>query len=67
MFRFRFRMRYGECDAQSVVFNARYATLAGTGHKLSGANFPQRNEEDPWRRPATPAPPEMCDSSLRRI
>jgi acyl-CoA thioester hydrolase len=25
MFRFRFRVRYGECDAQSVVFNARYA------------------------------------------
>ncbi|NMT63045.1 acyl-CoA thioesterase [Marinobacter orientalis] len=24
-FRFRFRVRYGECDAQSVVFNARYA------------------------------------------
>ncbi|MBW0148438.1 acyl-CoA thioesterase [Marinobacter arenosus] len=23
-FRFRFRVRYGECDAQSVVFNARY-------------------------------------------
>lgn len=22
---FRFRVRYGECDAQSVVFNARYA------------------------------------------
>ncbi|MFN2359948.1 MAG: acyl-CoA thioesterase [Marinobacter sp.] len=25
LFRFRFRVRYGECDAQSVVFNARYA------------------------------------------
>jgi acyl-CoA thioester hydrolase len=25
MFRFRFRVRYAECDAQSVVFNARYA------------------------------------------
>lgn len=25
MFRFRFRVRYGECDAQSIVFNARYA------------------------------------------
>jgi acyl-CoA thioester hydrolase len=24
-FRFRFRVRYGECDAQGVVFNARYA------------------------------------------
>ncbi len=24
-FRFRFRVRYAECDAQSVVFNARYA------------------------------------------
>lgn len=24
-FRFRFRVRYSECDAQSVVFNARYA------------------------------------------
>ncbi|MFO7992680.1 MAG: thioesterase family protein, partial [Marinobacter sp.] len=24
-FRFRFRVRYGECDAQNVVFNARYA------------------------------------------
>jgi len=24
-FRFRFRVRYGECDTQSVVFNARYA------------------------------------------
>lgn len=24
-FRFRFRIRYSECDAQSVVFNARYA------------------------------------------
>ncbi|MGQ7272914.1 acyl-CoA thioesterase [Marinobacter sp. V034] len=24
-FEFRFRVRYGECDAQSVVFNARYA------------------------------------------
>lgn len=23
-FRFRFRVRYGECDAQGVVFNARY-------------------------------------------
>lgn len=23
-FEFRFRVRYGECDAQSVVFNARY-------------------------------------------
>jgi acyl-CoA thioester hydrolase len=23
-FRFRFRVRYAECDAQSVVFNARY-------------------------------------------
>jgi acyl-CoA thioester hydrolase len=23
-FRFRFRVRYSECDAQSVVFNARY-------------------------------------------
>jgi acyl-CoA thioester hydrolase len=25
LFRFRFRVRYAECDAQSVVFNARYA------------------------------------------
>ncbi|CAN0603727.1 unnamed protein product, partial [Ectocarpus sp. 12 AP-2014] len=24
-FRFRFRVRYSECDAQTVVFNARYA------------------------------------------
>jgi acyl-CoA thioester hydrolase len=24
-FKFRFRVRYGECDAQGVVFNARYA------------------------------------------
>jgi acyl-CoA thioester hydrolase len=24
-FRFRLRVRYGECDAQGVVFNARYA------------------------------------------
>lgn len=24
-FRFRFRVRYNECDAQKVVFNARYA------------------------------------------
>jgi len=24
-FRFRFRVRYNECDAQQVVFNARYA------------------------------------------
>lgn len=24
-FTFRFRVRYGECDAQGVVFNARYA------------------------------------------
>ncbi|WP_166261691.1 acyl-CoA thioesterase [Marinobacter salicampi] len=24
-FEFRFRVRYGECDAQAVVFNARYA------------------------------------------
>lgn len=24
-FRFRFRVRYGECDAQGVAFNARYA------------------------------------------
>jgi len=24
-FRFRFRVRYAECDAQSVMFNARYA------------------------------------------
>ncbi|HAB05505.1 MAG TPA: acyl-CoA thioesterase, partial [Alcanivorax sp.] len=24
-FRFRFRVRYNECDAQLVVFNARYA------------------------------------------
>lgn len=24
-FEFRFRVRYGECDAQGVVFNARYA------------------------------------------
>jgi hypothetical protein len=31
MFRFRFRLRYGECDAQSVVFNARYATKATGG------------------------------------
>ena len=26
-FRFRFRVRYGECDAQWVVFNARYADV----------------------------------------
>ncbi|HEU0196669.1 MAG TPA: acyl-CoA thioesterase [Nevskiaceae bacterium] len=25
VFRFRWRVRYGECDAQKVVFNARYA------------------------------------------
>ncbi|QCF26042.1 acyl-CoA thioesterase [Hydrocarboniclastica marina] len=25
VFRFRFRVRYGECDAQGVVFNARFA------------------------------------------
>jgi acyl-CoA thioester hydrolase len=32
-FRYLFRVRYGECDAQKVVFNARYADyvdLAGT-------------------------------------
>ena len=32
-FRYLFRVRYGECDAQQVVFNARYADyldLAGT-------------------------------------
>jgi acyl-CoA thioester hydrolase len=32
-FRYVFRVRYGECDAQQVVFNARYADyvdLAGT-------------------------------------
>lgn len=45
-FRFRFRVRYGECDAQSVVFNARYGdyvdiavneyirTLFGSYHNL---------------------------------
>jgi acyl-CoA thioester hydrolase len=27
-FRFRFRVRYSECDAQQVVFNARYADYA---------------------------------------
>ena len=25
IFRFRFRVRYGECDAQQIVFNARWA------------------------------------------
>lgn len=28
MFRYTFRVRYGECDAQNVVFNARYADYA---------------------------------------
>lgn len=27
-FRYRLRVRYGECDAQKVVFNARYADYA---------------------------------------
>lgn len=27
-FRYRFRVRYAECDAQKVVFNARYADYA---------------------------------------
>lgn len=30
-FRFRLRVRYGECDAQRVVFNARYADYADLG------------------------------------
>ncbi|MDF1820739.1 MAG: thioesterase family protein [Alcanivoracaceae bacterium] len=28
VFRYLFRVRYGECDAQNVVFNARYADYA---------------------------------------
>ena len=51
----------------SSRLNVRFATVAGIGHELFGAKFSQRNGEDHQRRPATPAPPETCDSSLCRI
>ena len=44
-FRFRFRVRYGECDAQGVVFNGHYLTWfdeACTGYlDHIGVTYPQ--------------------------
>ena len=53
-FRFRFRVRYNECDAQLVVFNARYAdyvdlamtefmrALFQTGYDMAAKGYPWR-------------------------
>lgn len=53
IFRFRFRVRYGECDAQQIVFNARwadYVDIAATEYTraLFGAASAAANGID-WR------------------
>ncbi len=64
-FRFRFRVRYGECDAQKIVFNARWADyidIAATeytrvlfgGVDLAGAGIDWRlvRQLIEWKAPA---------------
>lgn len=62
-FTFRFRVRYGECDAQQIVFNARwadYVDIAATEYTraLFGAvdaslDWRLRRQVLEWRAPAT--------------
>lgn len=64
-FRYRFRVRYGECDAQKVVFNARYGDYVdiaineflralGYGAELVSGEFDFQlvKQTKQWRGPA---------------
>lgn len=63
-FRYRLRVRYGECDAQKIVYNARYAEyvdLAATeflravwGDAMFGGGFDYRlvKQTIEWKAPA---------------
>jgi acyl-CoA thioester hydrolase len=63
-FRYRFRVRYGECDAQQIVFNARwaeYVDLAATEYTralfgstdpaAAGLDWRLRRQVLEWRAP----------------
>lgn len=65
LFRYRLRVRYGECDAQKVVFNARYGEYVdlavteffralGYGAELSSGELDYQlvKQTTEWRAPA---------------
>lgn len=64
-FSFRFRVRYGECDAQAIVFNARWAEyvdlaaseytrvlFGGVDPASAGLDWRLRRQVIEWRAPA---------------
>jgi acyl-CoA thioester hydrolase len=65
VFRFRFRVRYGECDAQQIVFNARWgdyvdiaateytrALFGSTDAAVAGMDWRLVRQLTEWKAPA---------------